>query len=43
MILGTSLLPARRNRPQRRAADERDELASSHWRPRQPWEHDPAG
>ena len=31
-----ALLRARRERPRRRAADERDELASSHWRPRQP-------
>src|SRR5262249_42004770 len=31
------VLPACRERPRRRAADERDELASSHWRPRQPW------
>jgi hypothetical protein len=29
------LLRSRRQRPRRRAADERDELASSHWRPRQ--------
>src|SRR5262249_41372182 len=35
------LLRPRRHRPRCRAADERDELASSHWRPRRPWDHGP--
>src|SRR5262249_25658250 len=30
-------------RPSHPGADERDELTSSHWRPRQPWDMAPAG
>src|SRR5262249_50208596 len=38
-----ALLRPRRNRPCRSAADERDELASSHQLPRQPWDYGSAG